>query len=145
MKYLPGILLIVTMFACQPNMKSTVNELFEVDKKFSAMSEKSGYDKAFIEFAHPDAVLLRENSLPVKGKPAIAKLFEGANTDGVSFSWSPLDGDIAQSGVLGYTYGTFQIKKDTVIESGTYVSIWKKDENGTWKYVLDSGNQGTGQ
>jgi hypothetical protein len=46
---------------------------------------------------------------------------------------------------LGYTYGNYQLKMDTLIEKGTYVSIWKKDENGHWKYVLDSGNQGTGQ
>ena len=32
-----------------------------------------------------------------------------------------------------------------IIENGTYVSIWKKDESGNWKYILDSGNQGTGE
>lgn len=25
---------------------------------------------------------------------------------------------------------------------GTYVSVWKKDNKGEWKFVLDSGNEG---
>ena len=33
---------------------------------------------------------------------------------------------------------------DDSIEQGTYVSIWKKDKIGAWKFVLDSGNQGIG-
>jgi hypothetical protein len=28
------------------------------------------------------------------------------------------------------------------VRKGTYVSIWKKDENGNWKWVLDTGNPG---
>jgi ketosteroid isomerase-like protein len=27
-------------------------------------------------------------------------------------------------------------------ENGTYVSIWKKDQFGNWKFVLDTGNEG---
>jgi ketosteroid isomerase-like protein len=27
---------------------------------------------------------------------------------------------------------------------GTYISVWKKDAAGNWKYVLDSGNKGIG-
>ncbi len=29
-------------------------------------------------------------------------------------------------------------------EKGTYVYIWKKDSNGKWKFVLNSGNEGLG-
>jgi len=30
----------------------------------------------------------------------------------------------------------------TSVEKGTYVSIWKKDAAGNWKFVLDSRNVG---
>jgi ketosteroid isomerase-like protein len=33
--------------------------------------------------------------------------------------------------------------KDTTI-FGTYTSIWKKQSDGTWKFVLDTGNEGVG-
>ena len=31
------------------------------------------------------------------------------------------------------------------MQRGTYVTIWKKDADGTWKWVLDSGNEGLGE
>ncbi len=30
------------------------------------------------------------------------------------------------------------------IKKGTYVSIWKKNKEGVWKYVLDACNEGLG-
>ncbi len=139
------MLLVVALHSCQPINKVSVDELFKADKEFSEMAEKIGYNKAFIEYAHQDAVLLRDDNLPLKGKQAITTLFEKANVEGVSFSWIPQAGDISQSGELGFTYGIYQYQKDSLIEKGTYVSIWKKDEMGNWKYILDSGNQGIGK
>lgn len=140
--FLTGLLLI--LLACKPQ-QPTIDELFDMDRKFSTTAGETGFNKAFIEFAHNDAVLLRENSMPITGKTAITKLFEKANAEGIDFSWEPVGGDIAQSGELGYTYGTYLLKRDTIIEKGTYISVWKKDENGEWKYVLDSGNEGLGK
>lgn len=137
--------LIMVLFSCRQTGKPQVDQLFEADKSFSAASEKIGYANAFIEFAHPNAVMLRKKSMPVVGKQAISKLFGNANTEGLIFTWKPLGGDIAESCELGYTYGVYTIKRDTVVEKGTYVSVWKKDENGQWKYILDSGNEGVGK
>jgi ketosteroid isomerase-like protein len=52
---------------------------------------------------------------------------------------------IAQSGELGYTYGfwTFIAQKDT--SRGTYLTIWKKNAMGQWKYIADTGNSGLGK
>jgi len=139
------IIVTVLLFACQPKTAPTVEQLMKADIEFSDASSKNGLSKAFIEFAHDDAVLLRKNSMPLVGKPALEKVFENASSEGAELTWEPLDGDIAESGELGYTYGVFTMKMDTVIQKGTYVSIWKKDVNGDWKYVLDTGNQGLGE
>ena len=127
---------------CKPPAKPDKEQLLEVDRKFSSTSVEKGFNKAFIEFAHPDAVLLRENSMPIVGKESVVQLFEKADTTGVNFTWEPLAGDIAASGELGYTYGVYSFKKDTITKKGTYVSIWKKDAAGYWKFALDSGNEG---
>lgn len=137
--------LLCCLFSCTTKNQPDVNQLFETDKAFSEASEKTGYAKAFIEFAHPDVVLLKENSMPVVGKQELTKLFEHANSQSIDFAWKPLGGNIAQSGELGYTYGIYTIKQDTAIEKGTYVSVWKKDSKGNWKYILDSGNKGIGE
>jgi ketosteroid isomerase-like protein len=141
-----NFLIILFLFSlltfCKLPVKPDSEQLLKADRKFSATSVEKGFNIAFIEFAHPDAVLLRKNSMPVVGKESVIKLFEKADTSGVNFTWEPLAGDIAKSGELGYTYGIYTFTKDTVSEKGTYVSIWKKDAAGNWKYLLDSGNEG---
>jgi len=83
--------------------------------------------------------------MPVVGMEAVTRIYEKADTSGIQFTWEPLAGDIASSGELGYTYGIYSFKKDSVNEKGTYVSIWKKDAEGSWKYTLDCGNKGIGE
>ncbi|HCE56718.1 MAG TPA: hypothetical protein DER09_02700 [Prolixibacteraceae bacterium] len=142
MKHLVYTVILITFFACSPAHKPTVEELFTTDRNFSAMSVEKGFPAAFAGFAHENGVILRENSMPITGKATIAALYAKADTTGVHFTWEPLAGDIAVSGELGYTYGIYTLKKDTILEQGTYVSIWKKDITGNWKYVLDTGNEG---
>ncbi|MEP7236450.1 MAG: hypothetical protein ABI685_01240 [Ferruginibacter sp.] len=120
-------------------------ELMDTDREFSKMSEEKGMKTAFIEYLDSNGVLLRPNRLPIAGADAIDFLIQQNDTD-FTLTWEPRNGAIAKSGELGYTYGVYALrpsKKDTVIY-GTYVSIWKKDRDGTWKYVLDSGNEGIG-
>jgi ketosteroid isomerase-like protein len=62
-------------------------------------------------------------------------------------TWTPKSGQVSESTDLGYTYGVYEIKlktSDTLI-NGTYVSIWQKQKDGTWKFVLDTGNQDAGK
>lgn len=145
MKRLVVVTFAIAFFFCSCNKQYSADQLLEIDQKFSDFSEKNGFNKAFIEYAHPDAVMLKENRMPIIGKQAITEIYEKADTSGIHFRWEPLHGDIAKSGELGYTYGTYNLQMDTITEKGTYVSIWKLDENGDWKYVLDSGNEGLGE
>ncbi len=120
-------------------------EMMNVDREFSKMSEEKGMKAAFIEYLDSNGVLLRPNRLPIAGAEAIDYLLEQNDSD-YTMTWEPRDGFIAKSGDLGYTYGIYALRpsqKDTIIY-GTYVSIWKREKDGTWKYVLDTGNQGIG-
>ena len=61
-----------------------------------------------------------------------------------TLTWEPKGGSVAISGELGYTFGVYSLKpnnKDTVLY-GTYVSVWKKQTDGNWKFVLQSQNEG---
>jgi len=151
MKYfLPCLISVFLFTACKakkepgseaPNKK----ELMEVDRAFSQMSEEKGMKNAFIEYIDSNGVLLRPNQMPIIGANAIDYLIEQSDT-GFTLTWEPNGADIAQSGELGYTYGIYALKlnsRDTAIY-GTYTSIWKKEKNGKWKFVLDTGNEGVG-
>jgi ketosteroid isomerase-like protein len=92
-----------------------------------------------------DGVLLRPDQYPLIGAEAIDFLTR-INDTTFSLQWEPQKGYVANSGELGYTFGVFSLTptaQDTVLY-GTYVSIWKKQPDGSWKFVLDTGNEGIG-
>lgn len=116
-------------------------EMLNADIAFSAMSRQVGMKKAFIEYMSSDGVLLRPHHLPIIGADAIDFLSQLSDSS-YTLTWEPSGADISRSGDLGFTYGIYELKlKDTVYQ-GTYVSIWKKQPDGSWKFVLDSGNEG---
>ena len=120
-------------------------EMMNTDREFSKMSETKGMKAAFIEYLDSNGVLLRPGHLPIAGADAVDFLIQQNDAD-YTMTWEPRNAVVAQSGELGYTYGVYALRpsvKDTVIY-GTYVSIWKKEKDGTWKFVLDSGNEGIG-
>ena len=148
-----GVLLFFTgvLFISSCNDKKKIDdptiqlkvEMLETDRAFSAMSKSKGLRNAFINFIDNDAVLLRPNSLPLEGGQAMDLII--SSNDSVSIlTWEPKNASISQSGDLGYTYGVYSRKpgdEDTVYY-GTYVTIWKKQPKGNWKFVLQSGNEG---
>ena len=119
-------------------------ELIAVDKAFSALSMERGMNYAFTFYVAEGAVMLTPNRMPIVGKSKIESLFQSDDSKTV-FTWAPLHADIAKSGDLGYTYGTYNNIMDGDLETGTYVSVWKKNTAGEWKFVLDSGNRGLGE
>lgn len=125
--------------------KADVSELQIVDSEFSDYSKEHGMRKAFLEYIDDDGVMMKDNSLPIKGAKAI-DLIASMNDSTVQLTWEPQGGDIAASGELGYTYGIYELKDTSNnVQRGTYVTIWKKQVDGKWKFVLDSGNQGLGE
>ena len=122
------------------NMKS---ELINADKAFSALCKEKGMNHAFLHYVAEDGVMLRPNSIPVVGKNKIKPLFQNDDSN-IEFTWEPLNAEVAKSGELGYTYGTYEITSGNSKQNGTYVSVWKKNAMGEWKFILDSGNEGLG-
>ena len=99
-----------------------------------------------IESIDRNGVLLRPNEMTIVGANAIDYLVQ-QDDQGYSLSWEPRQGEVSKSGDMGYTYGIYAMRlksKDTVIY-GSYASFWKKQHDGKWKLVLDTGNEGIGK
>jgi ketosteroid isomerase-like protein len=144
-----AVVFLVMLAACSTKKvppKTTVDEkiaLIKTDKSFSDMSVEEGMKAAFIEYIDSNGVLLKPNHLPIVGANAIDFLIAQEDT-GFTLNWQPQNAFVSASGDLGYTYGVYALhpkNMDTVLY-GTYVSIWKKQADGSWKFVLDTGNQG---
>jgi ketosteroid isomerase-like protein len=116
--------------------------LIQVDRNFAKMAIDRGTAYAFSYFAADSATILQRGSRPTVGRSAIRDLYkdEGNST----LRWEPYFADLAASGDIGYTLGNYQYsyKDSTGTDKrsyGYYVTIWKKQPDGNWKYVLDTG------
>ena len=59
-------------------------------------------------------------------------------------TWKPVKIDVAASGDLAYSLGTWQLKGknpagEDVTQTGKYITVWKKQKDGSWKVVADTG------
>lgn len=147
-----GIIIFAALVSCRQLDKTESSfpleaktKMMETDRAFSKMSAEKGMRKAFIEYMDNDGALLRPDQYPLLGADAIDYLSR-INDSSFNLQWEPQKGYIAKSGDLGYTFGVYSLKpseQDTILY-GTYVSIWKKQADGSWKFVLDTGNEGIG-
>ncbi|MEE1655967.1 nuclear transport factor 2 family protein [Microvirga sp. CF3062] len=116
----------------------SVQQLIATDKAFNDMAQKEGTGKAFIAYSAEDPVMIRPGSMPLLGRTAFVESF--SQVKGSALSWEPLKAEIAASQDLGYTFGRYTLREDGAIKAhGVYVSIWKKQSDGSWKFVLDGG------
>ena len=137
-------IIFLTLAACDQKQKATVDDLMAVDSEFSDHSAANGYYAAFAEYLADDAVALNGGSQPVIGRENIIATMADA-PEGAQLVWTPVAGDIAASGDLGYTWGRYVFMspdEDGEVQTshGKYFTVWKLQEDGTWKAVLDGGN-----
>lgn len=112
--------------------------LMNLEARFQQEAQSRGFLKAFAVYLTSESRLHRSGILPLVGKDAIgAYLSEKA----LSATWQPLKADIAESGDLGYVYGSYELrdnpKLDKAIEKGYFVRVWKREQGGKWKLALD--------
>jgi ketosteroid isomerase-like protein len=102
------------------------------------MAQREGTGPAFIAYSADDPVMIRPGSMPLLGRSAFVESF--SKVAGSALSWEPLRAEIAASQDLGYTFGRYTLRDGDAIKAyGVYVSIWKKQQDGSWKFVLDGG------
>ena len=124
--------------------ENSKNEILKTDIAFNDLCQKDGLAKAFIDFAADEVILMRQNQLPIIGKDALKERYKSFKSR-PKLTWYPVKADVSSSGDLGYTFGNWELVgktpdgKDTT-SYGVYVSIWKKQKDGNWKYVFDGGN-----
>lgn len=136
----------IMMTACSfPQLKVDPNVLVETDLSFSEMSEAKGMKAAFLAFADKDVIKLQNQSFPIWGIDEMMLSFDDFDDTGFTLTWQPLKAEIAASGDLGYTIGNWKMVSSNGVKYGNYVSVWKKQGNGEWKYVVDTGTETPGE
>ena len=143
MRALP-LLLLVAGCATAP-VKTDPSVLMRADEAFAADVQKRGLDAWVSAFA-PDGAQLPTGAPLTVGHAAIRELMQSAFADpSFRLRWSPTRADV--SGDLGYTIGTFESTRagkegTTIVTRGKYLTVWKRQPDGTWKVIADCGTQG---
>jgi len=149
-KIFPLVLLFIWSCNTSVDLKQEKQNMLQTDINFSKRSVEVGNHQAFLEYAAPDVVLLKPDSYPIVGKPALKKLYAELTDTNYRLTWQPSYAKIANSGDLGYTFGIYLLevtsgKQEGNIQRGTYCTIWEKSNQGEWRFILDTGNPGLGE
>ena len=116
--------------------------LYDLEARFAKdVLEKGG--AGFASWFADDGVALGNGAAPLIGKVAIAKSANWLAKD-YQLTWTPTDALMGPSGDMGYTWGHFEGKsKDAhgnpVLTGGRYMTVWRRQPDGSWKVVLDAG------
>lgn len=119
--------------------------LMATDRAFSDLSAAKSRAAAFEVYMDDSATILRDNAHPFIGRDAIRTLM--ARSPRGTLKWEPFFAEVSESGDLGYTIGHWEYTDSDTTDSGGkslgyYVTIWKKQPDGNWKFVCDTGTDG---
>ncbi len=123
--------------AAEPAPIEAARAMVESERKFYQTGQEKGTRAAFLEFLADDGIVFRPG--PLNGKEVWGKRPE----NGFDLIWEPTLAVIARSGNFGYTTGPAKWrankKEEKFLGYGQFVSIWKKQKDGSWKVALDCG------
>jgi ketosteroid isomerase-like protein len=119
------------------DMAAELNALAENERAFSRMAAAQGRRTAFLAYIADDCILFRPT--PVNGKQWWT---QSPDNPGL-LSWEPVYVDLARAADLGYSVGPWEFRpkgpEDKPAASGYYMSIWRRQADGSWKFVIDQG------
>ena len=126
------------------NIEQAEAQLLEIDRQFSDLSVDQGRAVAFPAYVDDSGVVLPGGDHMVFGKADITEFYSGAPIQNV-LSWTPTFVGVPRSGDLGYTVGpallTVPQPDGSVLRFySKYLTVWARQPDGEWKFILDGGN-----
>lgn len=120
--------------------------VLSADSAFARRAASAGIGAAFAACAAADAAVLPGGSRIVSGPDSIGAVY-GKLAAGSRLEWAPVDAEAAASGDLAFTVGEAVLSAPDRGSRGErrwyskYLTIWRRQGDGSWKYVVDGGNE----
>jgi ketosteroid isomerase-like protein len=133
----------LALVAASPDKEKLLKELVMMEDAFCAMAGEKGVLAAFEHFAAPDAAFIDTDPAKYRGIEAVRRRL-GPDRPGVKVTWSAQFSDVSDDGTLGYNYGRYEWRVPAAdgkeqVSTGYFLTIWKRQPDGTWRYVMDTG------
>ncbi|MCB2112722.1 MAG: hypothetical protein KDD85_04150 [Parvularculaceae bacterium] len=113
----------------------TPDAIVAAERAFAADGLERGVKASFLAYSADEAIVFAPD-------PASAHTVFGARPDRDAndsrppLIWWPLYAGISRSGDLGFTTGPYAVGEE---RRGHYFTIWRKQADGNWKWILDAG------
>lgn len=129
--------------AGKPDKEKLKAEIAATEAAFSAMAQEKGVLAAFEHFAAPDVAFVDTDPRQFRGLAAVRRRLGDTPPD-LKLSWSALFVDVSDDGTLGYDYGRYEARRPgpdgkEIVRGGFFLTIWKRQPDGSWRYVMDNG------
>ncbi|MEP7211185.1 MAG: nuclear transport factor 2 family protein [Alphaproteobacteria bacterium] len=123
----------------QASADETLKSAMAVDQAFSDDAQTIGMAEAFAKYMDAVGGKVIGPGEVTRGEAAIRASFKDWPAD-LKMSWAPDMGHGSKSGDLAVTSGRWkQTRADKVLAEGRYVTVWRKNDKGAWKGVIDIG------
>jgi uncharacterized protein (TIGR02246 family) len=125
--------------------RAAVDAILKADRDFN-QAVADGDLKKFLSFIAEGATFNGGTPSEIRGRDAIAKDWAPFFAkDGPRLTWIPTHGEILGAGDLGYTVGTSEYRTvaaggQATIRRGQYLTVWRKQADGGWLIVYDTGS-----
>ncbi len=135
--------LVSLLRAAPPNKEQLKQEVARMEDAFCAMAKERGLRAAFEYFAAPDVAFIDTDPRKYRGLEAVRARI-GPDQPGATLTWSASFTDVSDDGTLGYNYGRYESRRQVAggkesVHTGWFLTIWKRQPDGTWRYVMDNG------
>lgn len=109
------------------------NEVVAAERAFARMARTDGVNAAFLHYSAPDGIVFQPGPTPAKAALAARPM------PAIPLIWWPVYAGVAKSGDLGFTTGPFVAGEGERKGHGWYFTIWKRQADGSWRWLLDHG------
>jgi ketosteroid isomerase-like protein len=141
------LVLFLFIMSCTPksetkNLTYIKLQIVKTEKDFEKLVAEKGPAEGFYQFADSTAVIKREHDTLIVGKANIKKYYSDKKYQNISVTWSPDAVTVSDGGDMASSYGKYVwTSKDASgkeeISKGVFHTVWKKQKDGSWKYIWD--------
>lgn len=138
----PPWMVLPTLPVKEKGFPARLAPVVEAEHNFAQYSIDHGMKDAFLGFAAPDGVIFR------RGPVNAIERWKSLNPAPTGLlTWWPAYADVSDAGDMGWTTGPYEFREKPTDEkpagTGHFFTVWRKQADGTFKFVLDLGIEHT--
>ncbi|MFL5398871.1 MAG: YybH family protein [Myxococcales bacterium] len=120
--------------------------LMDADAQFARDTAARGVE-GWVSWFTDDGTMYPPARDAIEGRAAIREqmgdLYDPrSGQGGLRLDWQPIRAEVSESGELGWTTGTSKVVTTAGMRQGRYITVWRKQADGSWKVWADLGNLG---